>query len=1047
MRKNQLLSVLSLFLLVPASITRAQTTKFISGMVVTDYPTQYGNVKVYLPGGDTLRSGQLITGTVTADPNGKNEKEKSKNWNELMKFSLDVAGKKIGLTGQATPFDFIVPPGRAKMAEMQLWNGNGPTLQSSTQFYVSDTKPWIRNISPQEWEFLPGATGPGMNFSVDPHLPVIGEPFKIYSPGNLIPTQFDFTDGSGKTFRLKPYCGSSYESFFTLPSTTLAGTIITTIKCSANDGPTETVTLKFNAIKTEYKVQDPTIHKGKQTQLDGWINGLPADPAKAPCIVLQNMTTSVVNMMQGNFQQLQIVPAANADGGYGFHFQRTLTGLMDGSFTISATLHEPPAADDPFRSQLEVLQTAEQYNNWADALKRDLSTFGLSQPATDAGNRIKSYLSHIIENIPRNPAPGALEQVKAQTLTYLRTTNLPRSFTDRAECTYEVYKVASSELRRLETEPKSPPFIPWEIIQWGLQSMQDKGERLQDAALIYRSRDIMYQVGKMKQQASPDPDQLKKINVSLEILNNKIADESNRQDTWVHIDSGKYKSEYVPSDYKHMESGPAKSEYWPKWLKHAALAGPRESWYIPESYIHVDTGWDKSNYISPLVKHATEEGPDKSHYVADDWYHLKTGPSRSNYLPRSIRHIDTGANKSRIEYDVPGVDKPIREWEFQQKEKAVTKTKYLLHNNRDAEKSSMYNPWQNIKPVMITWNKEGSITKSWLEKNPKPIYDSIHRVDLSPYPSGYFSSWFGERPDRRLGDSLPGDPGGDDWHPPPKPYKHIDKGKSKSEDVPADYVHADEEGRYESIYIPPDWKHASEGPYKSNYHPRDWVHISVTGTDRLPTSYIEPGYYHASVEGPNKTGYVSPRHVHATEGVFKTSYIDSVFHHASEEGPDKSKYFMESYHASEEGPYKSSYIKDYYKHVTEEGPDKSNYVNKMSTRHASEEGPDKSKYLSYDLHHEEEGPDKSKYSDKWRHTHPEGPGWAHASEEGPDKSRYLFNNKHASEEGPGKSMYVPDFLNHASEEGPDKSRYVDKTTKKHVSEQGPDKSKYQTGQK
>ena len=81
MRKLLLFSaVLSLFLLVPASITRAQVTKTLngtvryqSGMSETKFSTPNGDVKVNLP---QSMSGAMISGTVSTEPAGKTEKEK-----------------------------------------------------------------------------------------------------------------------------------------------------------------------------------------------------------------------------------------------------------------------------------------------------------------------------------------------------------------------------------------------------------------------------------------------------------------------------------------------------------------------------------------------------------------------------------------------------------------------------------------------------------------------------------------------------------------------------------------------------------------------------------------------------------------------------------------------------------------------------------------------------------------------------------------------------------------------------------------------------------
>jgi hypothetical protein len=62
--------VLSLFLLVIASKTRAQTISSQKGLTTAVFPTQYGDIKVFLPDDD--RPGDVKSGTVVAEPIGNN---------------------------------------------------------------------------------------------------------------------------------------------------------------------------------------------------------------------------------------------------------------------------------------------------------------------------------------------------------------------------------------------------------------------------------------------------------------------------------------------------------------------------------------------------------------------------------------------------------------------------------------------------------------------------------------------------------------------------------------------------------------------------------------------------------------------------------------------------------------------------------------------------------------------------------------------------------------------------------------------------------------
>ena len=136
------------------------------------------------------------------------------------------------------------------------------------------------------------------------------------------------------------------------------------------------------------------------------------------------------------------------------------------------------------------------------------------------------------------------------------------------------------------------------------------------------------------------------------------AEATVQQEKPVHAEYGPFKSEYLAAGAWHAKVGAAATTYWPADMKHI-VGGPRDSWFVPESYVHVAKGYDQSNWISPLVFHV-EEGKEKSYYVPKDWNHMKTGPSASYHFPKGWNHLTDEANKSRMEYTVPGIDKPIR---------------------------------------------------------------------------------------------------------------------------------------------------------------------------------------------------------------------------------------------------------------------------------------------------------------------------------------------------------------------------------------------------
>ena len=118
MRTIHLLTVLSLFLLVPASITWAQTISSQKGLTTAIFNTAAGNIKVYLP--DDIRPGDNISGSIVAEPTGKNAKQIEKNFADLKKYSVSFNSEKFPVQSTEDPFKFLVHLDRQLREPMEL---------------------------------------------------------------------------------------------------------------------------------------------------------------------------------------------------------------------------------------------------------------------------------------------------------------------------------------------------------------------------------------------------------------------------------------------------------------------------------------------------------------------------------------------------------------------------------------------------------------------------------------------------------------------------------------------------------------------------------------------------------------------------------------------------------------------------------------------------------------------------------------------------------------------------------------------------------------
>lgn len=124
MRKLILFSaVLSLFLLVPASITWAQTVSSQKGLTTIVFNVTQGVVKVYLP--DDIRPGDIISGTVSARPAGNNAVQTGRNLAELLQYNLKIDGIEHVVTSDLETFKWIVPADRTLFTPVELMAPNG----------------------------------------------------------------------------------------------------------------------------------------------------------------------------------------------------------------------------------------------------------------------------------------------------------------------------------------------------------------------------------------------------------------------------------------------------------------------------------------------------------------------------------------------------------------------------------------------------------------------------------------------------------------------------------------------------------------------------------------------------------------------------------------------------------------------------------------------------------------------------------------------------------------------------------------------------------
>src|SRR5262249_53131695 len=133
----------------------------LNGLLVTNFGTPQGNIKVNLP--DDLSAGDTISGTVETQPTGKNDAERAQNQVELNGYVIELEGQKTPVGSKA--FTFSIPIILSPDAKTLVLLHNGTSI-GSIQIPIIVTPP------PKPTQVIVPTGGQQ------------GRPIQIISPGN-----------------------------------------------------------------------------------------------------------------------------------------------------------------------------------------------------------------------------------------------------------------------------------------------------------------------------------------------------------------------------------------------------------------------------------------------------------------------------------------------------------------------------------------------------------------------------------------------------------------------------------------------------------------------------------------------------------------------------------------------------------------------------------------------------------------------------------------------------------------------------------------------
>ena len=297
-----------------------------------------------------------------------------------MKYVVNLNGTKIPLSVNPANFEWSAPVDKPARNPLELLNASGAKVaEVSLPPVLSSPAPmggWGSNAGPV--------------LSTPSNILVKGDALNVYTDQQFSPGEkFVLTDSKGQQFTLNPICLSSEQAVMNVPNEATPGNYSVSRQVGNQPASGAGVT-SFNLIDINLTSPNTNLRPGQgsfvlatvgwgdsrdQTTFDIW---------GVFSVDLRNLNPNTVTMEGGNLQRININQfskklmegeAARIE----FQLTRTITGVKPGSFSVSATLHEDySTSNDPFRPQLNVLQTPEDFNAWANAIKKDLKAYARS---------------------------------------------------------------------------------------------------------------------------------------------------------------------------------------------------------------------------------------------------------------------------------------------------------------------------------------------------------------------------------------------------------------------------------------------------------------------------------------------------------------------------------------------------------------------------------------------------------------------------------------------------------------------------------------------
>lgn len=297
----------TLLFFIAVTSASAQTISSQKGLTTAVFNVPPGIIKVYLP--DDIRSGDIITGTVIAEPNGATEKEKNRNRVLLQKYNVNAGAVITPVSNQRRPIKFIIKEFESTL--ISLSDNKTAAIGSFPVSIISNTPPQPTTIT------------------VPTHA-ITGSALRITGP-------FDGDATNTKCLmdekEMEILAESPHQTICLMPPTTSGPHSIEVEEKGS------TTKKKISAVNLDLSAPKTNLLKGEKTTIKVAVAGLEGIASSVKLIVT-NTSPSTINLSGGNTQVINITPSQVGSNGT---YSQTLEvqSLTTGNFTVNADLQLP----------------------------------------------------------------------------------------------------------------------------------------------------------------------------------------------------------------------------------------------------------------------------------------------------------------------------------------------------------------------------------------------------------------------------------------------------------------------------------------------------------------------------------------------------------------------------------------------------------------------------------------------------------------------------------------------------------------------------------